>query len=221
MGDFPRRTGNKPPPRSAFTRKELAVIDAHRTPRQVQRFLNALRYNHHRVGTTLRSFRQVVRQGETHCMEAALVAAVVLEQHGYPPLVVSLESQDNLDHVLVVFKHRGRWGAVARSRDAGLHGRKPVFRTIRDIAWSYYDPYVDFTGRLTGYALVDLRKLTYDWRFNRRNMWWLEQYLITYPHKPLRSSNRRYRQLRRRYVAFRKRHPDAPVVYYRGRERWL
>lgn len=221
MGDLPRRTGNKPPPRSAFTRKELAVIDAHRTPRQVQRFLNALRYNHHRVGTTLRSFRQVVRQGETHCMEAALVAAVVLEQHGYPPLVVSLESQDNLDHVLVVFKHRGRWGAVARSRDAGLHGRKPVFRTIRDIAWSYYDPYVDFTGRLTGYALVNLRKLTYDWRFNRRNMWWLEQYLITYPHKPLRSSNRRYRQLRRRYVAFRKRHPDAPVVYYRGRERWL
>lgn len=221
MGNLPRRTGNKPPPRSAFTRKELAVIDAHRTPRQVQRFLNALRYNHHRVGTTLRSFRQVVRQGETHCMEAALVAAVVLEQHGYPPLVVSLESQDNLDHVLVAFKQRGRWGAVARSRDAGLHGRKPVFRTIRDVAWSYYDPYVDFTGRLTGYALVDLRKLTYDWRFNRRNMWWLEQYLITYPHKPLRSSNRRYRQLRRRYVAFRKRHPDAPVVYYRGRERWL
>jgi len=79
---------------------------------------------------------------------------------------------------------------------------------------------VDFTGRLTGYALVDLRELTYDWRFNRRNMWWLEQFLITYLHNPLRSSNRRYRQLRKRYVAFRKRHPDAPVVYYRGRERW-
>jgi len=211
---------HKPPPRRAFTRRELAVIRAHRTPRQAQQFLNALRYDHHRVGTTLRSFRQVVREGETHCMEAALVAAVVLEQHGYPPLVVSLESQDDLDHVLFVFQHRGRWGAVARSRDAGLHGRKPVFRTIRDLVWSYYDPYVDFTGRLTGYALVDLRELTYDWRFNRRNMWWLEQYLITYPHKPLWSSNRRYRQLRKRYVAFRKRHPDAPVVYYRGRERW-
>jgi len=212
---------HKPPPRRAFTRRELAVIRAHRTPPQAQRFLDALRYDHHRVGTTLRSFRQVVREGETHCMEAALAAAAVLEQHGYPPLVVSLESQDDLDHVLFVFKHRGRWGAVARSRDAGLHGRKPVFRTIRDLVWSYYDPYVDFTGRLTGYALVDLRELTYDWRFNRRNMWWLEQYLITYPHDPLRSSNRRYRQLRKRYVAFRKRHPDAPVVYYRGRERWL
>ena len=211
----------RPPPRRAFTRRELAAIDAHRTPRQAQRFLDSLRYNHHRVGATLRSFREVIREGETHCMESALVAAVILEQHGNPPLVVSLESQDNLDHVLCVFRRRGRWGAVARSRDAGLHGRKPVFRTIRDLVWSYYDPYVDFTGRLTGYALVDLRGLREDWRFNRRNMWWLEQYLITYPHVPLRSSDRRYRHLRQRYVAFRKTHPDAPVVYYRGRGRWL
>ena len=188
----------------------------------MQRFLNVgLRYNHRRVGKTLRSFRQVIRDGETHCMEAALVAAVILEQHGYPPLVVSLDSQDDLDHVLFVFRHRGRWGAVARSRDAGLHGRRPVFRTIRDLVWSYYDPYVDFTGRLVGYALVDLRRLRYDWRFNRRNMWWLEHYLIRYPHTRLRSSDRRFQILRERYRRFRARFPHAPAVYYRGRERWL
>src|SRR3972149_6748704 len=91
-----------------------------------------------------------------------------------------------------------RWGGGTRAWDPGRDGRKPVFRAIGALVWSYYDPYVDFTGRLTGYALVDLRELTYDWRFNRRNMWWLEQYLITYPHKPLWSSNRRYRQLRKR-----------------------
>lgn len=212
----------QPPPRRAFTRRERSIIARHRTPRQAQRFLDSLHYNHHRVGRTLRAFRQVLRDNETHCMEAALVAAAILEQHGYPPLIVSLDSQDDLDHVLFAFRHRGRWGAVARSRDAGLHGRRPVFRTIRDLVWSYYDPYVDFTGRLVGYALVDLRALGgYDWRFTRRNMWWLEHYLIRYPHTRLRSSDARYRQLRARYVRFRKRHPDAPVVYYRGRDRWM
>jgi hypothetical protein len=213
----------KPPQRHAFTRRELTIIDAHRTPRQVQRFLDmSLGYNHHRVGKTLQSFRQILRRGEVMCMEAALVAAVIMEQHGYPPLVVSLESKDNLDHVLFVFKRRGRWGAVARSRDAGLHGRQPVFRSIRSLVWSYYDPYVDWTGRITGYALVDLRAIgTYDWRFNSRNMWWLEKYLIDAAHTPLRSSNVRYRRLLRRYKAFRTRYPDAPVDYYRGRKDWV
>lgn len=213
---------HEPPPRSVFTRKERAVIDALRTPWQVQRYLNSLRYNHHRVGKTLASFREVVRAGEVMCMESALVAAVIMEQHGYPPLVVSLESQDDLDHVIFVFRHHGRWGAVARSRDAGLHGRRPVFRSIRNLVWSYYDPYVDFTGRITGYALVNLRDLgSYDWRLNRRNMWWLERYLIEVPHGPLRSSDARYRRLLRRYREFRRRHPNAPATYYRGRKRWM
>jgi hypothetical protein len=220
--DAPTARG-QPPPRGEFTRRERAVIDANRTPRQVQRFLESgLRYNHHRVGKAVASFRQVLRAGEAMCMEAALAAAAILEQHGYPPLIVSLESQDNLDHVLFVFEHRGRWGAVARSRDAGLHGRKPVFRSLRSLVASYSDPYVDWTGRLVGYALIDLREIApYDWRFNPRNMWWLEHYLIKYPHTRLRSSDARYERLLARYHAFRKHHPDAPVDYYRARRWWM
>lgn len=211
-----------PPPRRAFTRRERAIIQRHRTPWQVERYLRSLRYNHERVGETLRSFREVVRTGQVHCLEAALVATVILEQNGYPPLVMSFESQDNLDHVIFVFRHRGRWGSVARSRDAGLHGRRPVFRSLRDLAWSYYDPYVDFTGRLTGYALVDLREIgNYDWRFARRNMWKLERFLIDYPHRRLRSSRARYRRLLRTFKEFRRHHPTAPAVYYQGRERWM
>lgn len=212
----------QPPPRKAFTRRERAIIEAHRTPRQVERYLRSLRYNHERVGATLRSFREIVRVGEVHCLEAALAATVIMEQHGYPPIVMSFESQDDLDHVIFVFRRRGRWGSVARSRDAGLHGRRPVFRSIRDLAWSYYDPYVDFTGRLTGYALVDLRELgSYDWRLSRRNMWKLERFLIDYPHRRMRSSRARYQRLLRAFREFRRRHPDAPAVYYRRRERWM
>jgi hypothetical protein len=212
-----------PPPREAFTPRERRTIQAYRTPERVQAWLNALPYNRERRGETLRSFREVVRRGTAHCLEAALAAAVILEQHGYPPLVLSLDSKDNLDHVIFVFRRGHRWGSVGRSRDAGLHGRKPVFRTIRALAWSYFDPYVDWTGRLQGYQLVDLRDLgSYDWRFAPTNMWKVEKFLIDIPHRPMRSSDRRYRRLRARFVAYRQQHPRGPVIgIYRGRERWM
>ena len=210
-------------PPDAFTTKERRIIEQHRTPEQVQRFLRQLPYNWELKGETLRSFRQVVRLNTAHCLEAALVAAVILEQHGYPPLVLSFESKDGIDHVIFVFRRRGRWGSVARSRDAGLHGRKPVFRGIRDLVWSYFDPYVDFTGRITGYQLVDLRVLgKYDWRLALTNIWKVENYLLELPHRKLRSSNRRYSRLLARFREYKRDHPNGPVVdIYRGRERWM
>jgi len=214
----------QPPwPPDPFTREERRIIERHRTPEQVQRFLRALPYNWELKGETLRSFRQVVRHNTAHCLEAALVAAVIMEQHGYPPLVVSFESKDGVDHVIFVFRRRGRWGAVARSRDAGLHGRKPVFRGIRDLVWSYFDPYVDFTGRITGYQLADLRALgKYDWRLALTNIWKVENYLLEIPHRKLRSSNRRYARLLTRFRSYRDRHPTGPVVeIYRDRQRWM
>ena len=206
-----------------FTGAERRIIQRHRTPEQVQHFLRMLPYNWELHGETLRSFRQVVRHNTAHCLEAALVAAVILEQHGYPPLVVSFESKDGIDHVIFVFRRRGRWGSVARSRDAGLHGRKPVFRGIRDLVWSYFDPYVDFTGRITGYQLVDLNVLgNYDWRLALTNVWKVENYLLEIPHRKLRSSNRRYLRLLARFRDYRRRHPHGPVVeIYRDRERWM
>ena len=118
------------PPLSAFTAAERRLIQRLRTPLAVQRFLNALAYNTEPPPgrATLRSFRGVVRHRTAHCLEAALSAAVILEQHGYPPLVLSFESIDQLDHVIFVYRRNGRWGSVARSRDPGLHGRKAGLR---------------------------------------------------------------------------------------------
>ena len=212
-----------PPSLDVFTPEERRIIERHRTPEQVHRFLRNLPYNWELHGETLRSFREVVRLKTAHCLEAALVAAVILEQHGYPPLVLSFESKDGIDHVIFVFRRRGRWGSVARSRDAGLHGRKPVFRGIRDLVWSYFDPYVDLTGRITGYQLVDLRALgNYDWRVATTNMWKVENYLLEIPHRKLRSSDLRYRRLLARFRAYRREHPRGPVVeIYRDRHRWM
>ena len=198
-------------------------MDRLRTPRQVQCFLNALPYNDEPPpgGATLRSFRGVVTHWSAHCMEAALAAAVLLEYHKYPPLVLSLESVDHLDHVLFVYRRGRHWGSVARSRDPGLHGRRPVFRTARDLALSYVDPYIDLTGCIVGYAVVDLRRLgRYDWRFSTRNIWRAERLLQDYPHRPIRSSDRRIARLRRRFRAFKKQYPNRAPLYYRGREKW-
>jgi hypothetical protein len=199
------------------------VIARLRTPRAVQAFLNALPYNPEPHGrATLRSFRGVVRSGCAHCLEAALFAAVVLEQHGHSPLVLSFESIDHLDHVIFVYRERGRWGSIARSRDPGLHGRKPVFATPRALALSYFDPYVDFTGRITGYAVVNLADAMgdYEWRLAEGNVWKVERVLLDYPHRRIRSSEARVATLRARYRAFRARHPGRKPVFYRNRERW-
>jgi hypothetical protein len=203
-----------------FTREERRIINRLRTPAAVQRFLNALPYNNEPppARATLRSFRGVVRHRTAHCLEAALSAAVILEQHGYPPLVLSFESIDELDHVLFVYRHRGRWGSVARSRDPGLHGRKPIFRTARALALSYVDPYIDFSGRITGYTVVDLRAALgdYDWRLSSRHVWKAERVLLAAPHRPIRSSDARIDALRRRYVAFANAHGRKPLFYDRS-----
>jgi hypothetical protein len=205
-----------------FSSRERRLIARLRTPLMVQRYLNHLPYNNEPGGrATLRSFRGVVRHGSAHCLEAALFAAVILEQHGYPPLVLSFESIDELDHVIFIYQHAGRWGSVARSRDPGLHGRKPVFATPRSLAVSYMDPYIDLTGRVTGYAVVDLRAMgNYDWRLADTNVWKVERMLLEYPHRSIASSNRHVNALRTRYRAFKKRFPDKKPLFYRHKERW-
>ena len=205
-----------------LTPAERRLVARLRTPLAVQRWLNALPYNQEKHGETLRTFRGVVRFGTAHCYEAALSAAAILEQHGYPPLVLSFESIDLLDHVLFVYRAPTGWGSVARSRDPGLHGRRPLFPTARALALSYVDTYIDLTGRIKGYAVVDLRDALgdYDWRLSDKNVWKAEQVLLDWPHRRIKSSDRRIGALRRRYRAFLEERGYKPWKFYRGRETW-
>ena len=187
----------------------------------MQRWLNALPYNAETGGETLRSFRGVVRTGTAHCLEATISAATILEQHRYPPLVLSFESIDLLDHVIFVYRAPTGWGSIARSRDPGLHGRKPVFATPRALAQSYVDPYIDFVGRIKAYGVVDLRVLgSYDWRLSGKNVWKVEQLLRDWPHRPLTMSDRRADRWRARYRAFREANGYKPWKWYARRDRW-
>lgn len=179
-----------------------------RTPKAVQEYLRKMPYNDEE---TMRSAAAALRAGKSHCFEAAFIAAAILEKHGFPPLIVSIESKDHLDHVVFAFKRANRWGAIGRSRDQGLHGRPAIYRSIRDLVWSYFDPFIDKSGRITGYKLVDLDQTGADWRNSRKPVWRAERYLIDLKHSKLRSSDRRYRELHQAYL---KRGPMAARDYW-------
>lgn len=210
------------PDRSDFTNREWEIIQNYRTPLAVQRFLKTIPYNRELNGSTGYSFRRALREDRAHCLEGALVAACILEQHDYLPLLVSIESQDKLDHVLFLFNHHGKYGAVARSRDIGLHGRKPVFRTVRDLVMSYAEPYIDQSGRITGYGVTSLEALgNYNWRFSLRNVWQVERHLQDIPHRAIRVGEARYQRALRRYLKFHAQHPNRSPDYFAGQDRWL
>jgi hypothetical protein len=208
--------------RPRLTPAERRVVTRCRSPQATQRWIRSLRYNWERDGDTLRSFRAVVRHRSAHCLEAAIAAAAVMEQHGYPPLLLDLESRDHLDHVVFAFRANRRWGAVGGSRDVGLWGRRPVFPSAEALARSYYDPYIDLTGRIVAYAVVDLRELGgYDWRFSGRNVWKVERFLIDARHRAMPTSYRRYIRLRERYREFIATHDPRDTPFKSGRRHWM
>ncbi len=168
-----------------------------KTPEQAQKLLKSFTYN---KKDTLRSAEQTIVHRTAHCCEGAFAVAAILEIHGFPPLVVSFESTDGVDHVIFVFKRGSKWGAVGQSRDEGLFGREPIYRSIRDLAWSYFDPYVDETGMITGYRLANLDDSKANWRYSSRNVWKAENYLLKIRHKKLKSSKKRHAKLRQDHI---------------------
>ena len=209
------------PAKKDFTDAEWEVVCRCRTPYQVQQYLNSLPYNDEAKRETLRTFRGVVAHQSSHCLEAALSAATILEQHGYPPLLLDIESQDHLDHVVFLYQRDGKWGTVARSRDPGLHGRKPVFDSIRDLVESYAAPFVDYSGRIIGFGTYELSTLDdCDWRFSKRNVWHVQDVLIGIPHERFHMPDADYDFWFTRYKAYRHRFPNRKPLYYPNRRCW-
>ncbi len=175
----------------------LKLAKKYSNPLKVQKLLYSLEYN---KKETMRSASTAYKLKSAHCMEGAFLAAAICEQLGFPPLALSMESQDGLDHVLFVYKTKKGWGSVAKSRDIGLNGRLPIFRSIRDLVWSYYAPYIDLTGRITGYRLIHLDETGVDWRYSRVNVWSAEKYLIDINHTALKSSYHKYLNIKKKYI---------------------
>jgi hypothetical protein len=128
----------------------------------------------------------VLRDDTAHCMEGALLAAAALEAAGETPLIMDLTAVDDDDHVIAPFRRRGLWGAVATSKFSGLRFRSPVYRTLRELAMSYFEPYFSLAGQLTlrGYGIpVDMRRFDgLRWRTAEEDLWPVSDALLRIRH---------------------------------------
>lgn len=163
------------------------------TPAKIQRFLDDLGYNLEPNGVTCYSPRRVLRERVAHCMEGALVGAAALRFLGFPALLVDLEGIRDSDHVLAVYKLNQGWGAVAKSDYSGLRSREPVYRTIRELAMSYFEHYFNPKGEKTLRTCsrtVDLKRFDQrGWIGAEEDVWYIPEYLCEVPHQDVLTPN--------------------------------
>jgi hypothetical protein len=172
-----------------FTAAERAVFRRLRSPEKIQRFLDDLAYNKEPDGPTCRSPRRVLRERTGHCMEGALMGAAALRMLGHEPLLLDFEAVRDDDHVLAIFRLRGHWGAVAKSNYSGLRYREPVYRTLRELAMSYFEHYYNLRKEKTlrRYSRpVNLKRFdAMGWMTAEEDVWAIPEYLCTISHTPV------------------------------------
>jgi hypothetical protein len=177
---------------AGFSSRELKMLRRLTTPFKIQRFLDEdIGYNLEPKGATCYSPRLVLREGVAHCMEGALLGAAALRLLGYPPLLVDMEAVRDTDHVLAVYRVGGCWGAVAKSNYSGLRSREPVYRTIRELALSYFEDYYNPKGEKTlrtysrPISLMRFDRMGDDhtgWMTVERDVWEIPNYLCEISH---------------------------------------
>jgi hypothetical protein len=172
-----------------FTAAERAVFRALKTPEKIQSFLDSLAYNKEAGGDTCRSPRRVLRDQTAQCMEGALFGAAALRMIGHPPLLLDFEAVHDDDHVIAIFQQEGHWGAVAKSNYSGLRYREPVYRTLRELAMSYFEHYYNLRREKTlrNYSRpVNLKRFDpMHWMTSEEDVWAIPEYLTTIYHTPL------------------------------------
>lgn len=171
---------------TGFTPKELRKLRSLKTPYGIQRYLDEMPYH---LADTGWSPRQVLRENTSHCFEGALLAAAALRVNGFPPLIFDLEAEQDTDHVIAIYKEGGHWGAIAKSNYTGCRYREPVYRTLRELALSYFEVYFNLRRERTLRTFsnpVDMKRFDHlDWMTTEQPMWFVAEYLLTIRHTKL------------------------------------
>jgi hypothetical protein len=166
--------------------KDVRTLRALKTPARIQQFIDALTYQY---ADTAWSPQRVLRERKGHCLEGARLASAALRLQGHPPLLMDLEAVHDDDHVVALYRERGLWGGIAKSNFAGLRFRAPVYRTLRELALSYFELYYNLRRERTlrHYSTpVNLARLdSLQWMISEEDVWCVPELLIAARHYPL------------------------------------
>jgi hypothetical protein len=186
--------------KDALTDDERRLFRGLDSPKKIQDFLETVPINFEPDGDTCKSPREVLRTRTAHCIEGALVAAAALWYHGQRPLLLDLKATArDVDHVIAPFRSHGHWGAISKTNHAVLRYRDPVYRSVRELAMSYFHEYCIDNGlkTLTSYSVIfDLRRRGAGWITDAAPLWDLSYALDTSRHYPILKGRPR-RTLRR------------------------
>lgn len=168
---------------SGFSPAELRKLRSLRDPHGIQRFLDQMPYH---LADTAWSPRRVLQENTSHCFEGAMLAAAALRANGYPPLVFDLEAEHDTDHVVAIYRVNGHWGAIAKSNYTGCRYREPIYRSLRELALSYFDVYFNLRRerslrRFSG--PVNLARFdSLEWMTTDKPLWFVAEYLFDIRH---------------------------------------
>ncbi|VVB78038.1 Uncharacterised protein [uncultured archaeon] len=174
-----------------LTSEELKLFRSLNTPAKIQDFINKIPINFEEDGKdTCYSPRRVLKENKCHCIEGAILAALILRTNGYPPLLVDLTaSSKDFDHVIAVFQKDGKWGAIAKTNHYSLRYREPVYESIRELVMSYFHEYFNIDGKKTlrSYSSpVDLSIFDHEnWMTTQKEVWEIPNYLVEVEHFPI------------------------------------
>lgn len=173
-------------PLDAFTPTELRKLRNLKDPHGIQRFLDDMPYH---LEDTAWSPRVVLRENSSHCMEGAVFAAAALRANGFPPLIVDFEAEHDTDHVVAAYRVGGHWGAVAKSNYTGCRFREPVYRSLRELAMSYFNLYFNLRRERTMRTFsrpVNLARFDrQQWMTTEKPVWFIVNYLFDIYHYKL------------------------------------
>jgi hypothetical protein len=169
-----------------FTPAELRKLRSLKDPYGIQRFVDSMPYH---LGDTAWSPRRVLRENTAHCFEGAIFAAAALRANGYPPLILDFEAEHDTDHVIAVYRVKGHWGALAKSNYTSCRSREPVYRSLRELAMSYFNLYFNLRRERTLRTFsrpVNLARFDrLQWMTTEKPIWFIVYHLLEIPHTKL------------------------------------